>query len=344
MPILTVDHKTVYRYREPVRFGPHRLMFRPRDSHDLRLIDTQLQLSPPATVRWLHDVFSNSIAIAEFRAPAHTLVVRSRIRLEHFGHESPDFPVEPFARTYPFSYGVEERPDLTRTIERHYPDPDHRVDTWAKRFLHGRSTVETQALLEEINSAIRNEFDYRSRHAVGTRTPVETLEKGEGTCRDFALFMMEAVRSLGLAARFVSGYLYDPAVDGGDPSVVGAGATHAWVQVYLPGAGWVEFDPTNGLVGGANLIRVAVARDPAQALPVQGTFIGPREAYDSMQVSVEVTAKDPARPLAEDPPAASAPLTGADPLSAVRAEPVVAPGDIRPEAARSRSEPQPTAA
>lgn len=344
MPILTVDHKTIYKYREPVRFGPHRLMFRPRDSHDLRLIDTQLELSPPATVRWLHDVFSNSIAIAEFRAPADTLVVRSRIRLEHFGYESPNFPVEPFARTYPFSYGAEERPDLTRTIERHYPDPDHRVDTWAKRFLNGRSTVETQTLLEDINGAIRDEFDYRPRNAVGTRTPVETLDKKEGTCRDFALFMMEAVRSLGLAARFVSGYLYDPAVDGGDLSVVGAGATHAWVQIYLPGAGWVEFDPTNGLVGGANLIRVAVARDPAQAVPVQGTFMGRREAYDSMQVTVEVTAKDPARPLAEDPPTVSAPVEAAVSSDAVQPAAPPATGGPGPDAARPRSEPRPTAA
>ena len=83
--------------------------------------------------------------------------------------------------------------------------------------------------------------------------------------------MIEAVRSLGFAARFVTGYLYDPALDGGPAGTQGAGATHAWVQVYLPGAGWVEFDPTNGIVGGRNLIRVGVARDPKQAVPLAGT-------------------------------------------------------------------------
>jgi transglutaminase-like putative cysteine protease len=131
---------------------------------------------------------------------------------------------------------------------------------------------------------------------VGVQTPAETLALGRGTCRDLALLMMEACRSLGMAARFVSGYLYDPALDLGVESagegapVRGAGDTHAWVQIYLPGAGWVEFDPTNGLVGGANLIRVAVARDPAQAIPLQGSYYGPPEAFLDMVVDVKVSA------------------------------------------------------
>jgi len=293
MTRLSVRHATRYRYRVPVQFGEHRLMFRPRDSHDLRLIETGLLLSPPGQVRWLHDVFSNSIAIVTFEEPAEELVFESRIDVEHFGLEDPDFALEPYAESYPFSYHLEEVPDLGRTIERHYPDPDRLVDAWVRGFLDNGGPVDTRDLLVRITRGIRDGFAYERRFALGTLSPVETLACRAGTCRDFALLMMEAVRALGLAARFVTGYLYDPALEGPDGAPLqGAGATHAWVQVYLPGAGWVEFDPTNGLVGGANLIRVAVARDPGQAIPLQGSFMGPSDAFLDMEVDVEVRRLD----------------------------------------------------
>lgn len=290
MPRRRVEHRTVYRYQKPVSFGEHRLMFRPRDSHDLRLMDSALVINPVAEVRWMHDVFSNSIAIARFAEPASELRFESRIEIEHYGLEDPSFPIEPYARTYPFSYGSQEIPDLTRTRERHYPDPEGQVDRWARSFMNDRSTIETQELLERINKAISERFDYQRRYAVGVQAPVDTLELGSGSCRDFALLMMEAVRALGFAARFVSGYLYDPASETGDEALRGAGDTHAWVQIYLPGAGWAEFDPTNGLVGGANLIRVAVARDPSQALPLQGSYRGAAEDFIDMAVEVTVSA------------------------------------------------------
>jgi len=280
MPVVTIRHTTVYRYAAPVTFGDHRLMFRPRDSHDLRLLETGLQISPTANVRWLHDVFGNSIAVASFLEPAQELQLVSTIRLEHFPGIALEFPLEPYARHHPFSYSAEEVPDLGRTMERHYPDPDHRIDQWAHRFVAGPGETDTQALLVSITAAIREELRYEAREAEGTQTPIETLDCSAGTCRDYALFMMEAARSLGFAARFVSGYLYDD-------SVVGGGATHAWVQIYLPGGGWVEFDPTNALIGGQKLVRVAVTRDPSQAIPVSGTWTGAPSDFLGMTVDVQ---------------------------------------------------------
>jgi transglutaminase-like putative cysteine protease len=271
-----------------VTFGEHRLMFRPRDSHDLRLIDSALTIQPQAKVRWLYDVFGNSVTVARFDTPADVLRLESRIVIDRYPLASLEFPIEPFARKLPFSYPASEVPDLGRTIERHYPDPDRVVTEWTRRFLENSGSSNTETFLRAINTAIRNEFQYSERQAPGVQTPVETLNSRSGTCRDFALFMMEAVRSVGLAARFVSGYLYDPALDGQKSDVTGAGATHAWAQVYLPGAGWVEFDPTNASVGGHNLVPIAVAREPAQAMPVAGKFDGSPEDFVEMKVDVTV--------------------------------------------------------
>lgn len=287
MKTLTVTHTTTYSYAQLVTFGEHRLMFRPRDSHDMRLLDTTLTISPPAKVRWLHDVFGNSIAVATFLGSATELRFESNFRLEHYGVTETDFPLDATAETYPFQYSAAELPDLMPCIERRYPDTDGKLDTWVKTFYSGEP-VSTQELLIGITHAIRQHLVYQPRTQFGTQTPAETLTSGTGTCRDYALLMMEAVRTLGFGARFVTGYLYDMAADA-PGGLVGGAATHAWVQVFLPGAGWTEFDPTNGIIGGENLIRVAVARDPLQAIPLQGTFEGPGNAFLGMTVDVQVT-------------------------------------------------------
>ena len=290
MPVLHVHHETIYRYANPVAFGPHRMMFRPRDSHDLRLVGTRLAIDPaPAALRWLHDVFGNSVAVAVFDQDrrARELSIVSELDLEHYHSSLPDYEIEGYARTYPFSYSTSEVPDLARSIERHYPDPEHAVDRWAKGFVRVDGPTDTQDLLAWMTRAIKLTLTYEAREEEGTQAPAETLRKGSGSCRDFALLMMEAVRSLGLAARFVSGYLYSPSRDGG--ANVGGGATHAWLQVYLPGAGWVEFDPTNGIVGNRDLIRVAVARDPGQAVPLLGSWTGAPGDYLGMSIDVRVT-------------------------------------------------------
>jgi transglutaminase-like putative cysteine protease len=290
MAILHIRHKTTYRYKRAVEFGEHRLMCRPRDSHDLRLLLTTLTIEPAArSLRWIHDVFGNSIAIATFDRAAAELTFHSGFRAEHFPAVPRAIAVEPFASRIPFSYSIEDAMDLGRTKERHYEDPGQRVDDWAAEVVERIPQARTLDVLIEMASSIQKQFKYEARDEVGVQSPVETLELGTGSCRDFALFMMEAVRSLGLAARFVSGYLYDEELLGAGGGLVGGGATHAWLQVFLPGAGWIEFDPTNALVGGRNLIRVAVTRDPSQAVPLAGSFKGEPEDFDSMSVDVEVT-------------------------------------------------------
>ena len=286
---LKISHSTVYRYRREVAFNEHRAMFRPRDSHDLRVLEARLVLSPPGDVRWIHDVFSNSIALITFAQVAAELRFESIIDIEHYGLHDPELMLREYAASYPFRYDNEQMPDLLPTLQCHYPDPEGAVGAWARQFLDAGETTPTQELLGRITRAIKEQFGYQEREIHGTQSPTETLSLGSGTCRDFALFMIEAVRSLGLAARFVTGYLYDPALDGQGPGLQGAGATHAWVQVYLPGAGWVEFDPTNGLIGGSNLIRVGVARDPRQAVPLQGSYKGAASDFIGMDVEVTVT-------------------------------------------------------
>lgn len=290
MQRLTVRHVTAYRYAEPVSFGEHRLMLRPRDSHDLRLVSTRIAITPePSGIRWLHDVFGNSVAVVAFETSGDLLRIESEIDLELYDEPAPDFPIERYAARFPFAYSAEEMPDLTRLIERHYPDPDHAVDDWSRSFLEAGSG-ETLALLDDMTRGIQRDFTYAARDAEGVQTPIETLASGSGSCRDFAVLMMEAARSLGLAARFVSGYVHAPFADPG--AILGGGATHAWVQVYLPGAGWLEFDPTNGIVGNRNLIRVAVVRVPGQAAPVSGNWSGPANAALGMEVDVTVVATE----------------------------------------------------
>jgi transglutaminase-like putative cysteine protease len=295
MPLVNVVHTTEYRYARPVRLTRHRLMLRPRDSHDLRLIDATLAVTPPiARMRWAHDVQSNSVLYVDFEEPETDLLrIVSTLELQHYPTGTDLLPLESAAELFPFSYQVEEVPDLARLMERHTPDPDRKVDAWARKFLNPKGPTKTMDLLVQMTKAIKADFRYQGRDAEGTNPPTVTLATGTGACRDFALLMMEAARALGFAARFISGYLYDERlVDCTDP-VVGGGATHAWVAIYLPGTGWVEFDPTNGLIAGRNLIRVSVARTPEQAVPVGGGYIGTRDCFAGLTVDVKVTVGRP---------------------------------------------------
>lgn len=290
MPVLCVHHVTTYRYRQPVAFGEHRMMFRPREGHDQRLIEAKLEITPePSEIRWLHDVFGNSVAVASFSGRARELRFDSSVRLDHSPMNALDYPIEHEAETYPFSYDVEDMPDLARSTERQYADPDHELERWARQFLMRDGPTRTRDLLADLIQGVRQRFAYIARSERGVQEPLLTLRLGSGTCRDFAVFLIEALRALGLAARFVSGYIYAPERDGR----IGGGATHAWLRVYVPGAGWVELDPTNGIIGNRDLIRVAVARDHRQIVPLHGTWTGFPSDDLGMTVDVSVTAVEP---------------------------------------------------
>jgi transglutaminase-like putative cysteine protease len=283
--LLQVRHETVYSYARPVQFGEHRMLVRPRDSMEQSLESFSLGIKPePTSIRWIHDVFGNGIAIADFDKPAEQLRIRASMVLDHTPDLAPAFEIETRAKTYPFDYGDVDLIDLMPTLRRQFPQ-ETEVDQWARRFLDPRGITNTGHLLATMTMAIKESFKYLRRPDPGTQRPSTTLLTRAGTCRDFALLMIEAARALGLAARFVTGYLYSPARDGNHR---GGGATHAWCQVFLPGAGWVEFDPTNGIIGTRDLIRVGVSREPRQAIPISGTFIGKKDDYLGMDVEVVV--------------------------------------------------------
>lgn len=272
-------------------FGEHRLMLRPRESFDLLLLESRLEISPdPTEVRWVQDVFGNAVTFAKFGTRASELVFTSTARVDHNPLGRDDVHVEDYAWLFPFTYSSEDMPDLLRSIERQHHDPYRKLDSWARRFISDDGHTETLAMLVAMTERIRRDFTYVPRHEKGTQTPIETLEKQQGTCRDFAVLMIEAARALGLAARFVSGYVYDPSRR---DRRTGGGNTHAWLRIFLPGSGWVEFDPTNGIVGSEGLIRVAIARDPAQAVPLSGTWSGFPSSSMGMDVTVSLHVEDP---------------------------------------------------
>ena len=281
---LNIHHRTTYRYRQPVSLGPHRLMLRPRETRDLRLASSAVTVRPDATVNWANDVAGNAVATVTFATPSDTLVIDSLSRVEPSAVPYPIFDIAASAIAFPFRYSDDDWTDLGALTVRQYPAGDG-LQAWAQGFVAGHPT-DTLSLLRDVNAGVGGAIAYQAREDEGTQSPSQTLLLGMGSCRDLATLFVEAVRSLGFGARVVSGYLHDPT-----RTLLGsadAGSTHAWAEIYLPGAGWVTFDPTNRSVGGANLIPVAVARDIRQAMPVTGSFIGPSDAFLEMSVAVSV--------------------------------------------------------
>jgi transglutaminase-like putative cysteine protease len=282
-----VVHTTRYRYAKPVTFSDHRVIFRPRAGHDIRVLDESLTVNLPHTVRWIQDPLSNSVAFVTLPGAGTLLEFVCRFSIDHLGVRNTSLPLEPRGMRLPLQHTPDEWVDLQAYMCPHTEDPEGVLAAWANSFLD--RSRDTREVLARMMDDIQSRFVYQTREAEGTQSPLETLNLKGGTCRDYAWLMIEALRRLGVACRFVSGYLYDPALDEGAASgLVGAGATHAWLQTYLPGAGWVPYDPTNQLTESHNLIRVAYARYPAQAMPLAGSWFGASGDYLGMEVIVSV--------------------------------------------------------
>jgi transglutaminase-like putative cysteine protease len=244
-----------------------------------------LVITPSGSVSWANDVFGNAIASVTFAAPAEQLTIESRVTLEHNAVPWPQFEIAGSAASFPFAYALDEISDLGALLIPQFVDPAGRLPLWAQGFIRS-SPTNTLALLKDINDAILGWVTYEEREDEGTQSPLATLDRRRGSCRDIAVLMIEAVRWLGFGARIVSGYLINR--NTGMVGANGAGSTHAWVEIYLPGAGWITFDPTNRTVGDFSVIPVAVARDIKQAVPVSGSFAGAADDFISMAVEVSV--------------------------------------------------------
>lgn len=281
-----VRHRTTYRYRTPVRFGPHRLLLRPKESRVLHLHSHELVILPEASVAWAHDVAGNAVATATFAEPADSLMIDSTAELTLNAEQWPVFDIAATASTYPFLLGDADMTDLGALRLQAYLDTEGRLREWAEPFIAGPQT-DTLSLLQDLSNGVATQIFYEARDDDAAQSPVETLKRGRGSCRDLAVLFADAVRSLGFGTRIVSGYLFDPGQYA--TGSAGRGSTHAWAEVYLPGAGWIMFDPTNRSIGGYNLIPVAVGRHIQQIMPVSGSFIGDSAAFEALEVDVTVT-------------------------------------------------------
>lgn len=294
--LFRVRHVTRYLYAQPVTFGRHRAMFRPHETPELRLLTMNVDTRPEASVRWIHDVFSNSVTLFDFTDPSDVLEIGCTFDIVRTSFRDAEFPIADYARRFPFEYHDYELPDLAACRTPRHDDPDGDVAAMAARF-EREGEGDTWRLLTNMTRRIKAELSYQRREEPGVQEPAETLALGSGSCRDYAELMCELARRLGFAARFVTGYLYDPALDprtAEAPSEVrGAGATHAWVQIFIPGAGWIEFDPTNGDVASGKLIRTGVGRAPDQVAPLTGFYDGRPQDAQGLEVSVDITTLAP---------------------------------------------------
>jgi transglutaminase-like putative cysteine protease len=294
MPILKIRHITTYHYRQPVSFGEHRMMLRPRDDDDQKVLESDLEITPrPSELTWTRDIFGNHITIVRFAEQASELRFATAICVDHAPASFRAADIEDFARTHPFAYSAEDRRCLARFIEPSCPQP--KLDRWAAQFLREDGSADTRELLVEMTQTISRTYKHVTRHEKGTQDPIQTLNLASGSCRDLAMLMIAALRSLGIAARFVSGYVHLDDDHGHDHDVAG-GNTHAWVQAYVPGPGWIDFDPSSGIIGNQNLVRVATVHGPGEAIPLQGTWIGSAMDHVAMKVGVKVTTAVDSRP------------------------------------------------
>ena len=282
MTRLTIRHETLYTYQRPVGFAPHRLLVRPRDSHAIRVVEAHLTLSPPGDTRWVYDALGNSVCYFTPSGESDRLAIVSDLVIDRFPAPLTALNVRDPQTATPIVYTAADRAVLAPFLEPVSEDPDEVLLKWLRDQV-GRPDEAALDFLLRLNRTIHDSFSYRVRDFGAAQEPAHTVATEAGTCRAFAWLMVETLRRLGYAARFVTGYLYSP----GEGDVRGAGATHAWCEVFLPDLGWTEFDPTNALAESPDLIPVAVTRTPLEAAPVSGAIFGDGGA-STLSVHVDV--------------------------------------------------------
>lgn len=281
---LKITHKTEYQFFNTVTLQPHRLLLRPREGPEVHIESSALRIVPANRVKWHRDVLDNAEAVVEFLESTQLLSITSEVVIQHYLENPFDFLFEDYAVNYPFHYLPMDSVDLIPFLQPVYPEDEGAIRNWLALMSLGQPAMPTYALLDLINQAIANRFTYCAREEPGVQTPGQTLAWGQGSCRDFAALFVETCRYLGLGSRFVSGYAHAPATEHWSTT------THAWAEVYLPGAGWIGFDPTNGEVAGGRHIAAAVARHPEAVPPVSGSFIGLTGSGPTLVVDVRVVA------------------------------------------------------
>jgi transglutaminase-like putative cysteine protease len=268
---LKIQHRTQYNFTGIVNLGPHRLLLRPREGHELRVEYSKLNIKPDATVHWMRDEYNNSVALAKFTTSTRVLEIASEVVVQQYDETPLDFVVADHALHYPFVYDTDAVTVLQPYLNMQNQTDHSMLRQWLHRYWSPGESIQTYSLLMRLCQAIHRHFTYQVREQPGVQNVSETLSRGVGSCRDFANLFMEAARMLGLASRFVSGYLNTPILGS-------AGSTHAWVEIYIPGVGWKGFDPTIGEIVGSKHIAVAVSRLPDTVSPVTGSFFGPMGA------------------------------------------------------------------
>ena len=276
-----IIHRTYYNYSSSIILGIHNSLLRPRESHELRIESFTLKSTPEAKLFWHRDVEDNSVAVATFEAPTQQLFIESEVIIQHYNESPLDFIVSDYAINYPFKYLANDEFILSSYMILPNEETRTLLNNWICNIYKYNEKIQTYTLLEKLTTYIFENFTYKVREEAGVQTAKQTLTYTSGSCRDFAFLFMEAVKCLGLATRFVSGYLYAPLMS----HMVGS--THAWAEVYIPGGGWIGFDPTTGNIVGTDHIAVAVSRLPDNVPPIAGSFVG--VSGSTLSVGVWVT-------------------------------------------------------
>jgi transglutaminase-like putative cysteine protease len=280
---IEIAHTTYYEYAEPVEFLTHKLHVRPREGHDIRIESSKLNITPNYKIRWQRDIYGNSVALVDFLDNSRILEIKSEVIVQHYEEQPLEFALDESALHYPFQYNPLEQIDLMPYQFAVFPRDFPVLQEWSKDICRPGKLMKSTVLLDALNKAISSHFEYQMREEPGVQSPQQTIEKGSGSCRDFAALFIDACRLFGFAARFVSGYLLLPFENASEHL-----ATHAWSEVYLPGSGWRGFDSTSGTLVAGDHIAVAHHRHPEAIPPVSGSFIGKSKPMPFLGVNVRV--------------------------------------------------------